>query len=137
MKSYRTRPVSPHEEGIFWTRADECWDLALYAVEKHKWSGCVINIIHAVIALSDLMCSRFAGKRYAGTSHDEAIGFYETLGIDDPDFRKSVGRLGQILSFKTQAEYDGSAISEAQAGLILKNGTRFREYVLGKLKRTR
>ena len=133
MKSYRTRPVNPHEEEIYWTRANECWDLALHAASQKKWSGCTINVIHAVISLADLMCARFSGKRYAGTSHDEAISFYETLRIEDPDFRKSVARLGQILSFKTQAEYDGSAVSEAQTELILKNGTRFREYVLKKL----
>ncbi len=135
MKTCRTRPMAPHEDETYWRRADECWDLALYAVSQGKWAGCCINVIHAAISYADLMCSRFAGKRYAGTSHDESVTFYSTLAVEDTDFQKSVSRLGQILSFKSQAEYDNSPITEAQARQILKNGARFREYVLGKLKR--
>src|SRR5262249_39425423 len=107
MKFFRTRSVEPTEEEAFWRRADECWDLALHAAQKEQWVGCVINAIHAVIALADLMCARFAGKRYAGTSHDEAANFYATLEVRDEEFQKSVRRFGQILSSKTQSEYEG------------------------------
>lgn len=135
MKTFRTRPVPPDEEETFWSRAEECWELALLAAERGRWSGCVINAIHTAIALSDLMGARFAGKRYAGTSHDEAIQFYSTLGLEDEEFPKSVRRLGQILSLKTLAEYDGSPVTETQARQLLKNAERFREYIFQKLKR--
>lgn len=135
MKTYRSRPVDPTEEDTFWVRANECYEIALYAADQKKWSACAINAIHAMIALADLMCARFAGKRYAGVSHDEAVSFYAALGLKDDEFNKSVQRLGQALSSKTHAEYDGSALSENQARQILKNAERFRDYVMGKLKR--
>jgi len=135
VKTYRTRDVDPTEENTFWSRADECWELALHAAENKKWSGCAINAIHSMIALADLMCARFAGKRYAGTSHDEAINFYQMLSLKDEDFSRSVLRLGQALSAKTHAEYDHVPLTENHARQILKNAERFRDYVIGKLRR--
>lgn len=133
MKNFKTRFVSPSEETTYWSRADECWSLAMKAQEEKKSAGCAINIIHSVISLSDLMCIRFAGKRYAGTSHDEAVDFYAKLPIQEAEFKKSIHRLGQIVSLKTHAEYGGEPIGESDVSHMIKSAERFRSYVLEKL----
>ncbi len=133
MKNFKTRPVSPSEEAAYWSRSDECWVLARKAFEEGKRSGSAINIIHSVIALADLICIRFSGKRYAGSSHDEAVDFYAKLPIQEDEFKKSVHRLGQIVSLKTHAEYGGSPISESDLSHMLKSAERFRSYALSKL----
>ena len=135
MKSFKTRAVSPAQETAYWTRAEDCWALAKRAFEEKRWTGCTINLIHSLVALADLMCIRFSGKRYAGTSHDEAVDFYAKLAIQDPEFRKNVHRLGQIVASKTEAEYGGSPITENGASQMMKSAERFREYVLAQLGR--
>ena len=133
MKNFKTRPVSPSEEAVYWSRAEECWSLAMKAFEENKRSGGAVNIIHSVIALADLMCIRFSGKRYAGTSHDEAVDFYAKLPIQEDEFKKSIHRLGQIVLFKTNAEYGGRPISQSDIAHMVKSAERFRNYVLEKL----
>ena len=133
MKKLKIRPVEPSESNTYWRRSEDCWDLAHKALQEGKWAGCAINVIPSVIALADLMCIRYAGKRYAGTSHDESVDFYATLDMDDPDFQKSVVRLGQILSVKTDAEYGGSPLGESHIRQMMKLAERFRSFVLNKI----
>lgn len=133
MKKFKTRPVSPSEMDIYWQRSEECWNLAWQAFQDSKWFGGAINIIHAIVALADLMCIRYAGKRYAGEDHEQAVDFYTTLNLDDPDFKKSVSRLGRVLSVKTEAEYGGSPLKESEIRQMMKSAERFRNYVLQKL----
>lgn len=136
MKNFRTRPVDPSEEETYWHRADDCWELAQEAARQERWAGCAINTVHAAIALADLMTIRHAGKRCTGTSHDEAVDFYSRMDLDDSEFQKSVHRLGQIISIKSQAEYSQEPLTENQVRQMLKSAGRFRDFVLKNLKRS-
>lgn len=133
MKKFKTRPVSPTQERAYWSRFEECWALAMNAAQERKWTGCCINIIHSLIALADLVCIRFVGKRYAGTSHDEAVDFYAALPLQDEEFKKSIHRLGQIVATKTDAEYGGNPANENDVAHLLKSAERFKDYALLKL----
>ena len=137
MKTIKTRIVNPSEEAAYWIRAEECWEIALQALQSGKWSGAAINIIHSVISLADLMCIRYSGKRYAGTSHDQAVDFYATLNLQDEDFRSSSHRFGQIVSIKSQVEYGGKEMRVTDIDHMMKAAQRFRDYVLSKIGRAR
>ncbi len=129
MAKFKTVAVSAAKLAIYRKRATECRVLAANAYTKRMWFGTCINATHAAIALADCLSIVRKQLRYAGSNHDQAVNFYATLQIDDPQFKKSIQQLGKIISMKHVAEYMGDPIKQKDAETCLKQLERFEDFI--------
>lgn len=125
----RLTPVTLHESNVYIKRAKECFSQAEITFAQNQHYASMILSIHAAIALCDLMCIKFHGHRYKGTDHSESLRYYERIGIKTDDFKKSLQRLGKIITKKSLAEYGQKPLTKQDAELTLKDLSRLKEYV--------
>lgn len=132
-KQYRLAKGDQTQIRSYVKRSNELWSYAMDAYQKKDHDACAILVIHSCISLADAACIVQTGARYAGTSHDEAVQYFHSLGLPDEGFKRARRRLGQIIGMKTISEYGGSNLREKDAETIYKNGERFRQYLFDSL----
>lgn len=134
-KTFRTSEGGESEIRSYIKRSNQLWRYASIAHENQDFDACAINTIHSCISLSDACCLKIEGRRYAGSSHEEAVEFFHNLRHPSDNFQQAVRRLGQIVSGKTTAEYGGRSMTQKDAETIYKNGDRFRSFVFEEILR--
>ena len=131
----RTRSVDRSKYRNYLLKSDEFLSTARDALERARYDACVLNAVHAIISASDALLVFVKGLRYAGTRHEEAVELFSTIFPSEPEHEKNVTRFGTILSIKNKAEYMEVLLSSKDAADVLRDATRFLNYVKSKLPR--
>ena len=125
----KTVAVDKSKLPVYWKRFEECYQLGQKAFDSEQYVGSCILIVHAAISLVDYCCIKMLGLRHAGTNHSDTLSLYSRLAIKHSDFKSSIARLGKIISLKNMAEYDDEIITQKDAASMLKDLTRFRDFI--------
>jgi HEPN domain-containing protein len=113
----RWKPCDKSKYTIYLERAEQCKEAATVCFERRWWSACVINAIHAVIALADAFSVYKTGRRWAGQDHREATDRLtkEVAAPGGKEVERYAKHMRYLIEIKTDAEYGDQNIKEKDA----------------------
>jgi uncharacterized protein (UPF0332 family) len=129
----RTRSVDRSKYRNYLLKSEEFLVTAKEALERGRYNTCVLNAVHSIISAADALLVFVKGFRYAGTRHEEAVELFSTIFPGEPEHDKNATRFGTTLSIKNRAEYMEALLSFKDAADVLRDATRFLDYVKSKL----
>jgi uncharacterized protein (UPF0332 family) len=129
----RTRDVDRSKYRNYLLKSGEFLSTARDALERARYNACVLNAVHAIISAADVLLVFVEGFRYAGVRHEEAVELFSAIFPSEPEHKKNVTRFGTILSIKNKAEYMEVLLSSKDAANVLRDATRFLDYVKSRL----
>jgi hypothetical protein len=91
-----------------------------------KWKGAALLGVHAAMAAGDAVCSKHLEHHSSSHRHDDAAALLRT--VDIPGARDKADLLGQILSAKSAAAYEGRPFEEQDAQVLAKRVHRLVEW---------
>lgn len=125
---FKTRDVGKAHYVNFLKKAEECFNAAQNSSARQEWNASAINAIHSCIAACDAMCVYFLGKRHSGDDHNDVAALFKTIRHDE-QMSTNANRILRILRMKNMAEYEERLVYKSEAEKILKDCTRFWEFV--------
>ena len=129
---FNTRETQKSYFSNYFKKAQECFRAAQDSFGREEWNACAINAIHCCICACDAMCVYFLGKRHSGEDHNSAAKLFQSIR-DDEEVNANANRMIRILRIKNMAEYEERLVRRAEADSILKDCSRFFEYVTKQL----
>ncbi|OGS43353.1 MAG: hypothetical protein A2539_03580 [Elusimicrobia bacterium RIFOXYD2_FULL_34_15] len=114
-------------------KAQEYYDIMIYAASQNKWNASALNAIHCGISAADALLVRFFGIRSISKDHEDVVRLLMEKFGEEHDLQHC-GHLAKILSQKSQVEYDDKLFDQKSAGNIIKNAERFFDWVKSKLE---
>ncbi|MFH1821116.1 MAG: HEPN domain-containing protein [Methanobacteriota archaeon] len=129
----RTRSVDRPKYRVYFRKSEEFMATANDSLANSRYNACMLNAVHAAISAADARLVFVKGFRHAGMKHDEDVELFSTIFKGEPDHKKNVSRFSSILSVKNGAEYLEVLLGNKDAANIVRDASRFLEYVRSKL----
>lgn len=114
-------------------KAQEYYDLMIYASSQNKWNASSLNAIHCGISAADALLVKFFGIRSISKDHEDVVRLLMEKFGEEQDLQQC-GHLAKILGQKSHVEYDDKLFDQKSAGNIIKNAERFFDWVKSKLE---
>lgn len=105
-------------------KAEQFLDAARSTFDTGAFDAAMLNAIHAGISAADSVCVVLAGIRSADPDHVRAADLLEEVGQGVAAFRDKSKQLRQLVSKKTQVEYQGRRARAPDARDALRRAER-------------
>lgn len=130
----KTRPVDRFRARDYLQRAEECKFAMEKSFEEGKWNACVINAVHCGIAAADAWCVHRKGLRSASENHRDAIALFYGIDPNDPDIKRGILHLAELISVKSRAEYGERLLNAQDATEAKKHAERLFDLIKTKIQ---
>ena len=120
MAPRKTRPAGPDDARAYLGKAHEFLRAAQDSLQLGNRTAATGNAIHAGIAAADAITAARAHAVWKG-EHSQAAGYLESTGTDG---MQASPHLRRLLPVKSQAEYEPTPFTAAQARAALNTAQR-------------
>lgn len=124
-KKINTATVSKNEYIGYRDKGLQFFDAMQLCVQDHWWDSVFLNGVHSVISLSDAITLFRLGKRSTAQSHRDAMELLAQAIGGQSDGQKYAHRLGELLNWKHEVEYEPRRFTASEAQRFVQSVTRF------------
>ena len=130
-KKRKTKAVDKGEYRNYLAKATDFASLLDVALAEGKWNSTGLQAVHTVISAADAVIVYYGGVRSIELDHREVVGLlHDIIG----ESAGPVGRhVSSVIAKKNLVEYEGRAVTQAEAREMAEHARRFLEWVRGML----
>lgn len=127
-KRLATRKVAEEEALAYFRKAQDFYQTMAEAYRQRRWNSAGLAGVHCAISATDALLGKKARVRSSGDDHFQAVTLLRQH-VQDERTGAQANRLARILEDKSAIEYDGRDFTEPEAAGILKDVSRYWEWV--------
>ena len=127
-KKFRTRHVSEAEARTYLKKAEEFYQTMLETYRQKWWNSAGLEGVHCAISATDAILGFKARIRSAGESHNDSVDLLRSL-VKHENTDQQAFRLARVISKKNVVEYDSRDFTEEEAAAIVKDVSRYLEWI--------
>ncbi|MBI2346458.1 MAG: hypothetical protein HYV03_06175 [Deltaproteobacteria bacterium] len=128
-KKISATTVAKHEFANYRDKGLQFFCAMQLCFQDQWWDSVFLNGVHAAISLADAVAVFRLGKRSTAQSHRDAMELFAQAVGDNPEGERHAKRLGEILNWKHEVEYEPRRLTAAEAQRFVQSVQRFVEWV--------
>jgi len=131
-KGAKTAATHPGEEKLFINKARRFLEGARELLKQNNHEGAAVLAVHSTISSCDALTAKFLSCRHKGENHATVVNLLKTLPLKDvTELDTKIKQITEILTKKTQAEYESKPIRKDGVETMVAQASRIYRWAKG------
>lgn len=123
------KKVSPLTGKLYLSKAEKFLEGAKQLLESKNWESASALAIHSVISSCDSLTAKFLSRKHSGASHQDVANLLGELPLKDKkELRTKRSQVRQVITLKTNVEYDNKAVRATTARKLVLEAERINKW---------